>query len=564
MRRAQGALATLFACFLLASSLPSAACVGPPPEPVCGKNLTLALAGPSTVVLTGGGTHDVSALIYLALLDFPEGLGACAVGPYTTSVLVTADCTPGPDGGGQVLNTFIGAGFTNITVPVSIPAGPARQCTLQATAAVGMVDGMILTETADNVLCVVDPAVGAPSIPRLDLELLGPSGSDVVRTHPGDQAAFTYRITNNDPTEMFVGDLTADMLNEARMPEMSGPQPPGTGVFSISDPVQGDNFALVFEDGLFNGSVPLSPDPLAPEIPSISQFITLDPGEATEITLYTRHWGMCADGSCGRSTVTVDGAFSDLSSGVACTGFVLAADTSMPPAYGSPDAGEVAEFPEPDDPSMPELELGGDPSPGLSVELLIKILKATLRADGQSIAAPLVTADRLDSERGRIQLQFLGNFPADVEIDFDGEVLAQHISPTDTVETERVSLLDGPTGFLSEVPSAEVLTRITDTLTDNISFFDLTYQVTFTGIDISGARRPFTFDDLKIVRRADGSGWDVVLRGGQSGEPSDDPLEAIELLLDLRGFISPAVQASMIFEDGFESGNVSRWSNSEP
>lgn len=556
--------AVLFLLSFLCSPTSAVACVGPPPEPVCGKNLTLALAGPPTTVLTSGGVFDVSALVYLALLDFPQGLGACPVGPYTVSIAVTASCTPGPDGSGQVLGQPVNSGFNEITVPVTIPAGPARHCTLAATATVLLLDAMVLTETADNVLCVVDSAAGAPSEPRLGIELLGPAGSEIARKHPGDQAATTYRITNNDPAETFSGGLTADMLNEARMPGMSGSQPPGTGVFSISDPVQGDNFDIAFDGGLIEGSVPLSSDPLRPEIPSIVQAIELAPGESTDITIYSRSWGMCADGSCGRSTVTVGGEFSDQSQGLACSGFVLAADSAVSPDYDWPDSGEVGEVPEPDNPAEPKLKLTGEPSAGVPVEILIEILQVLLSVGGQPAGIPIVTADRLNSERGRIQMQYLGDFPFDAEIGFVGGVQVSSLDLDDGFETERVSRLNGPTGFETRAPSAEILTRITDTKLQVDSFFDLTTQVTVTGIDALGERRPFDFGNIQFVRKVDGSGWDVVLGNGLLNDGTGNDLLAIEVSMDLRGFVSPEPQGGLIFEDGFESGNVSRWSASNP
>ena len=41
-------------------------------------------------------------------------------------------------------------------------------------------------------------------------------------------------------------------------------------------------------------------------------------------------------------------------------------------------------------------------------------------------------------------------------------------------------------------------------------------------------------------------------------------LTAVELTQDLRGFLSEIQQGSMIFTYGFESGDVTVWSNSVP
>lgn len=535
------------------------ACVGPPPEPVCGKNLTLAVAGPTSTVLTGGGVVDLSALVFLSLLDFPEGLGACPGGPYMVDVSVTVDCTPGPGASGLALGAAISPGFNVVTVPVSVPSGPARRCTVNATATASLLDGMTLTETADNVMCVVDPS-SDPSDPRLGLELLGPAGVEVALTHPGDQAAHTWRITNNDKTASFAGGFTVDMSNESRMPGMSGPAPTGTGVFSISDPVQGDNFGIAFDDGLFKGCVPLSPDPLDPSVPEIWRPVNLGPGESVDVTVHSRHWGMCAGGSCGRSTVTVDGGFSDATSGTACSGFVLGADADVPPSYAWPDAGEAAEVPEPDDPAEPKVTLAGEPEPGKPAELDFEV-DADVEDDG--VPAPLlaVFSDRLSPERGRIQLQFAGPIVADSVIDFDGEVLVTAI-PDSLAHTEKVTHLDGPTGFESRAPAAEALIRFEDAAFT--SFFDVSFQVSAVGIDTSLRRVPLDFAAVQFVRRPDGSGFDFSLQGGIFTDGTGDDMLVVEAAFDLRGFLSPEPQGGAIFEDGFESGNVSRWSLSSP
>ena len=116
---------------------PSDACVAPPPEPFCTKALTLAMAGPPTIVLPSGGTFNVPAVLIFKLLEFPAGTGICPVGPYSVDIHVTATCDPtGADGSGSLLGEPITSGFNLLTVPVTVPAGPPRVCTLSATATV--------------------------------------------------------------------------------------------------------------------------------------------------------------------------------------------------------------------------------------------------------------------------------------------------------------------------------------------------------------------------------------------------------------------------------------------
>ena len=44
----------------------------------------------------------------------------------------------------------------------------------------------------------------------------------------------------------------------------------------------------------------------------ITRQITLAPGKSIDVPIYSRPWGMCADGSCSKSSMVLDGDFSDL------------------------------------------------------------------------------------------------------------------------------------------------------------------------------------------------------------------------------------------------------------
>lgn len=52
----------------------------------------------------------------------------------------------------------------------------------------------------------------------------------------------------------------------------------------------------------------------------------------------------------------------------------------------------------PDDPAEPKLKLGGESLAGVPVEVLIEIIQAALRVNGQPAGAPIVFADRLNAE----------------------------------------------------------------------------------------------------------------------------------------------------------------------
>ena len=562
-------VATLASCLLLLLFLnppPAEGCMfSQPPPPVCGKALHVASAVPQVELLPSGGTVNVSALVYLDLVDFPAGFGVCPAGPYSADVEVTLTCSPGPNGSGLVVAAPISLGFTQLSVPVSVPAGPARLCDVDIKATVRLADGMVLTAESDSLLCLGESAPKNPEFPRLDLQLLGEAGREVASTHPGDQASWTYRVTNNDPEESFDGRLVAESLNVSRLPGMTGPMPPGTGVFSISDPVQGDNFPLAFADDLFEGCVLLPEDPANPAVPSIQQQISLAPGESTDIQIYSRSWGMCADGSCSRGTVRVDGDFSDKSPGLACAGFISAADTSVPPSYNWPDAGEVAEA---SSPVAGTVDLFGEPRPGQSrLVTLIWVLIGLLINDLPSPDSPIIFSDTVMPELGRTQVQFVPKEPYrdDSSIDIEFDIQLDTENPFQ-LGLDSVELFEGiPTGFSDVAPSGRSLVALQDEFGALDSFFDVTYQFGGVGIDELGNRRTITWQTAQM-RLLTNNSIRVQLGGGQAEPGAGNELLAIELAMDLRGFISeePQGQLGTIFTDGFESGNVSRWSTSAP
>ncbi len=542
------------------------ACVpSKPPPPFCAKTLVLSQAVPGVVLLPGGGTFDVSTLVYFGLFDFPPGAGICPGGPYTVTVELTASCSPGPDGSGMT-TSVISTGFNDITVPLTIGAGPPRLCEITGTATVTLADGMVITAESDTAACLGDPAPGNPSLPRLDMQLLTP---EIVPLHPGDQAGYTYRITNNDPAESFSGELAVEMVNTSRLPGASGPMPPGTGVFSISDPVDGDNFPIAFQDDLVDGCVLLPPEPADPVIPLITQPILLPPGQFVDIDIFARPWGMCAGGSCSRAKVVLEGDFTDMTPGLACAGFITAADSQVPPSYQWPDAGQVAQV----DPGGPPnlITLAGQPLPGSFASVDFATAQAQLIVDEiPAQLPPNFFSAPVDPERGRTQIQFVDpqGFPIDSFFDVILEI-DLFPSPDQTLETELIemNLIAGaPTDFENIAPAGHGLMRLSDQQFESDSFFDITYQITVEGIDETEDRRELTFQNIGIQRREDGSGFQVVLQGGTVADGAGNQLQAVELSQDFRGFLSefPQGQPPLIFEDGFESGDVSAWSSSTP
>lgn len=549
------------------------ACQGRRLFPVCNKTLNIAIAGPP-VLTTDGGTVDVPALVFFDLNGFPPAFAACPGGPFSADLTVTATCSPGPNGSGQLLAQPVTLGaFSTFSIPLVLPAGPPRLCQITATVTLSLADGMQLSEDAKNVVCVLEPAPSDPSLPRLDLEIL--TGNALERVHPGDQNGLTYRITNNDPGESFTGVLTLDSVQEARQPTATGPMPPGTGAVSVSDPVQGDNFPVAFLDELIPippapvrflapGCVALGADPTIPYIPTKSRPITVGPASTLDIQVFARPWGMCANGSCGRSALTLDGQFSDLTTALACGGFVTAADTSVPPSYAWPDAGKGVLVQAPPNPENPLLPLLGQPSPDLSVP--IEILSLPLLVEPFTTATPTHFSSPINDERGRIQTQIVDTFAVDSFFDVFFDITIQPPSAS-TIQTELIQLdlqSHGPTGFEQTDPFVMGRVLAHDTVFMVDSFFDITFQISGVGIQASGDRLPLVLTGINFQRKIDGTGLTAQVSGSVDAGGSTDDLIALEMSMDLRGFISPEPQDLIVFTDGFESGNVSQWSRTVP
>jgi hypothetical protein len=180
----------LFALTLSLAGLadPASACTGSkPPQPVCGKTLAIAKSVPGVVLNAGVTSFKVPTLVYVQMTDFPPGTGICPPGPYFVTLNLTATCTSPPHGSGT--NTAqITRGFNTVTVPVTVGAGPQRRCSVSGTATVALRDGTTLSASGDQNVCLVDPAPGNPTVPRLDMQ---GRQSSIALAHAGDQLAFT-------------------------------------------------------------------------------------------------------------------------------------------------------------------------------------------------------------------------------------------------------------------------------------------------------------------------------------------------------------------------------------
>ncbi|HPF40116.1 MAG TPA: hypothetical protein P5081_13915 [Phycisphaerae bacterium] len=213
-----------------------------------------AVVVPIPVVVTVASTNNATALP-----NAPE----CT--PVSTTITIAMACAPPPPpfpAPGPIVGAVTIAtptpGVYPAVVPITIPAGPARACLLTGTATTTWGSGAMSTGMGDVQICIVDPASGQPpaigSDPRLELELLSP---DVQSVHPGDQARYTYRVTNNDSSFAVSLDVDIDSEQTARR-SIGSPEAPGSGEgpIGLADPGIGDNFPILFSEDLLPPPAP--------------------------------------------------------------------------------------------------------------------------------------------------------------------------------------------------------------------------------------------------------------------------------------------------------------------
>lgn len=546
---APAALAVLAATLALSSSPQALACGGVPPRPFCSKTVSLSQALPGSVVLTGGGTLTVPTEAFVQAINF--GGPICPPAPYTIKVVVTISC---PITGVSMGMTTVagGNGYTPVPVPVVIPAGPPRVCTLSAMVTVTFADGTAITTTAaDKDVCIAEPAPGNPTLPRIDIQHMGPA---IVHVHPGDQGALRYRIRNNDPTLPFSGMLTADSEGSTRLVTSAGiPELPGNGPFTISDPTAGDNFPLRFGPIPPPACVPLPPNPADPIIPVETMPLVIPPGQARDVVLYLRPWGMCANGSCSKSRIRFEGFFQGGAPGLACTSGVVVADTAVPPVFLWLDGGRVPEpflFP-------PFCVFPHNPHPDLSINVDTRVLQAGGTRNGQ----PFTLNFQPNAQHGFGRFQAQSNFPPTVESFFDIFTdLEFNTTPGNTFQLQGLGLAPGaPHGFEQFFPMAMGTARVRGPATGGAprvvdSFFDVFFQVSIDGIDQMGNRHQLQVINPQFMPTPIPTRARIQL---QATRPPTDgapvPLVGMSIRIDERGFSRPG---NFLFCPGDTNGDA--------
>ena len=300
----------------------------------CLKSMVMAKSSPGVVLLPPMTqvTFNVPINLFLIANNPAPGCGPCTMPVSPTSARIdielvslslqsvaattisTADAT-------MTLPTASpGGSFNNYSVPITVPAGTATGLyQAMAKATVNFSDGSSIKQSGNTVVCLVDPAPGNPSVPRLDMQLLSPASP---RLAGGDQHRATYRITNNDPVNSVTLTAFATGKQVAVRPQGASEQ---QGVFAIAN-LFGDDFPIAFGP---TSCLPLPGHPFTqPEI--MMPIPPIAPNSFFDVFVEVRSYGMCASGSCAESTLRVQGTFADNSGAFACAGMALYVDSSQP------------------------------------------------------------------------------------------------------------------------------------------------------------------------------------------------------------------------------------------
>lgn len=316
------------------------ACRGTP-TPTCTRTIWLGKFAPRTVVMPRRGPIRVP----VGLLPFVvwSTTPPCAQ-PASASLQLTLTCTPvggglpvvfGPQNFPVPTPTTPGAqplpGPVTFTIPAgSLPRTIPHVCTVAGTYTVTFGPGSgsgALSGTGDTEICLVTPAPGDPSLPRLQLEHLSLAGEHFARCRRGDQGILYYLVTNNDPRRAVTLDLTSDGRQTAILPDGFTAATAYAGMaHAISATGVGEDiFPTDFADTL--GPFELLPegDPHIPP-PPLGRALVLPPLGGTIVALKVRSYGMCANGSCNERALKVTGTFADGRPALGCAGTAFLVD----------------------------------------------------------------------------------------------------------------------------------------------------------------------------------------------------------------------------------------------
>ena len=301
----------------------------------CLKSMVMTKASPGVVVLplSMAVTFNIPVKLFVIANNPAPGCGPCMspASPISSRI----DLVVSPLAGGQTTTTASistaagtmtlpaaspGGSFNTYSVPVTAPSGTMRGVyKVVGKTTVNFSDGVSLVQSGDTVVCLVEPAPGNPTVPRLDVKLLTPTFPMMAG---GDQHHAQYRITNNDPVNSVTVTAFATAKQAAVRPQGANEM---QGVFAVANQF-GDDFPIAFGPTtcLPLPGHPYSQSEIMMPIPPIAPLSFFD------VFVEIRSYGMCASGSCSESTLRVDGTFADTSPAFACAAMALSVDSSQP------------------------------------------------------------------------------------------------------------------------------------------------------------------------------------------------------------------------------------------
>ena len=525
----------------------SLACGGTPPPRDCGKSLVIAQGLPGTVLLTGGGMLDVPLTAYLNLTAAAGGGTPCPPGPYVLMVTLTLTCPGMAPAVTTVTFPLPGPGYSApLVASVPVPPGAPRVCALSVTGKVVFGNGTsISANSVDKDVCIGAPSPQNPAVPRL---VIAHAVSPVVRAHPGDQASMKYVVTNNDTVNTFNGTVTVSMEGSARLVTSTGPavEPAGSGPFTISDPTAGDNFPIAFGPVNPPLCVPLPASPQDPTVPMITNAVTLLPGQSKMIEVVGRSWGMCANGSCSKAKVRLEGVYSDSTSGLACTSSAMFADTSAPPQFKWVDSGKVATL---TPTGATRLMLSGMPAATTNTTLGVTLSPQTVTFNGQPPIGGQQFLFALTPEYGRLMLtpQFPPQ-PLNVSSFFDVFVDVS----LDGGSLQSLAVVpNAPNGYATIAPMLMGSAVSPGSNAALNSFFDIFVQVSADVVTTGGQVLPMQRQTVAVTPRGPTA---VTIQQRWTPMPSAIGQTAVGLVSksDVRGFSRPG---RLLFCPGDVSGD---------
>ena len=315
-------------------------------KPNCGRSVWLAKAVSKTVVHPGDFTN---IYVDLNLLPFATwNLNPLCAQPISASLMVSLICES--DGGGPALTVgplavpvdvpsvpglqplLTGPGATpelggpyEFCIPAgTLPAGNNYTCTVvgdyTVTFGVGIGSGP-LTGTGDTEVCIVEPSLSDPSVPRLGFCRIDEGPEFFLGCRSGDEGVARFLVTNNDLLNGVRLGFSSWSNQVARLP--SGPDPDHTTFAISSNKRDRDNFPLRFTDLFDVGVFVPEGNPMKKSKQLIERQLYLGPGEMGIVPITVRSHGMCSDGSCSEVFTRLQGRFDDGDPALGCASTAL-------------------------------------------------------------------------------------------------------------------------------------------------------------------------------------------------------------------------------------------------